>query len=273
MVTVDELLAQISTLQSQLKELEKKDNKFRFFKLSNRLVIEIAILCILIQIYYWPLKILTIFLEVSDVYAKLLITSWPAVILIISLFILVKYKETLNYLLTKRNIDIKGFKITGAKLEEQQKLGAREIEEKATGGTGMPMTPPADSLDKDKTIEELKKNNESLKALAKKTIREKTFERIYNIIFGSQIKILLEMTKKDGTLLVSGAFKFYIEGIGGNPELKDYDFIKYLDFLKNVGLIEFTGLIENADTISITEQGKEFLAYLAIEKLNMNKPL
>jgi len=274
MVTVDELLSQITTLQSQLEGLETK-NKFNiwFLKQSNRLVIELPILYILLQIYYWPLIILDIFLEIIDSYIKILFTSWPAVILIISLLILTKYRETLNYLLTKRDINIRGVKITGANLEEQQKKGVIEIKEKTTKEITTPINSSVTSQDKDAIIEELKKDSEIWKALAEKANKEKIFERIYSFIFGSQIKILLEMTKNNGTIFVKDAFKFYVEGIGKNPELKGYDFVKYLYFLKNIGLIQSPIPLEDSSTITITEDGKEFLTYLALQKLEMNKPL
>lgn len=91
------------------------------------------------------------------------------------------------------------------------------------------------------------------------------FERIYRIIFGSQIDLL----KRLRPIFPSGEFSkdvilFFVFTQRLFPVFTSWSFDQYLTFLFNVGLISFS-----SDQYLITEKGKAFLAY--IEFLNYPK--
>lgn len=230
-------------------------------------VIIILLICATVQTY-WPFRFLALFFGVVDTYIRIIFISWPAVVLILGVLILFKHKEALDNLL---NRIIKGPGGTEFSPPEQSQLSPEKLQNEVKEKEEI--NREAESKPDESKVSVLQAENTKLREDLVKESKKRLFERIYTLIFGSQIKILLEMIKKDGTIFVTDAFKFFREGIGGNPELKDYDFVKYLYFLKNVGLIQSVDLLENSSTITITENGKEFLTYLALEKLDMNKPL
>jgi hypothetical protein len=95
----------------------------------------------------------------------------------------------------------------------------------------------------------------------------KSAERIYHLIYGSQIRLLQKLNysseNKDNVKY------FYDNAVKYFPETyKNYPYESYLDFLVKQGLI----IYENDDDyISITEKGKDFLRYLIESNSNLEK--
>ncbi|MEK7611230.1 MAG: hypothetical protein AAB486_02510 [Patescibacteria group bacterium] len=94
------------------------------------------------------------------------------------------------------------------------------------------------------------------------------FERIYNFIFGSQIR-LLEFLNRVTHLTNTGQNGFF-QGLQNQyPIHKNYNIGDYLSFLFNSGLIAN----DEEGNIMITNTGKAFLSYIEILKYSKIKPL
>ena len=83
------------------------------------------------------------------------------------------------------------------------------------------------------------------------------FERVYSLIFGSQIRILNHLNSSFHETTESIKF-FYDSAVERNPELSKYPYEDYLDFLKFQGLT----LIGEEGSIVITSFGRDFLKFL-----------
>jgi len=94
-----------------------------------------------------------------------------------------------------------------------------------------------------------------------------SFERIYNIIFGSQIEALKRLNQ-NVKVSVSDAQEFFNEYYKKNPDAYPYGFDGWVRFLKEqVFVKEEDGMFE------ITDIGREFLGYMILARLSENKPL
>lgn len=94
------------------------------------------------------------------------------------------------------------------------------------------------------------------------------FERIYRLIFGSQLRLLQHMnTQPAGQLPVSAAQVFYIAARAQHLQFyTTYPFDQWLQFLIN------SVLVKRIDSrIGITVRGGEFLTHLTKEGLTLNK--
>ena len=96
---------------------------------------------------------------------------------------------------------------------------------------------------------------------------EAAFERVYRVIFGSQI-VLLRRLNGFGQISIEDAKHMFEPLERQFPELyKDYGLVGWLGFLSSEKLISF-----NADMAEITELGRDFLLYLVARRLPENKP-
>lgn len=115
-------------------------------------------------------------------------------------------------------------------------------------------------------IKNFEAKTEQLYNYSKLIILLKNFERIYYVIFGSQIRILQRLnysfTENKNDL------KFYYENVAKvYPEIfKNYNYDDYLDFLFANKLIN-----KETDTITITTFGQDFLRYLIESNLSLEK--
>lgn len=96
---------------------------------------------------------------------------------------------------------------------------------------------------------------------------ENHFWKAYNFIFGTQIALLQELNSRP---LPEQAVQAYFDGVKARfPDVySSATRDGYLAFLLNYGLIQ---IIEGQ--FAITEQGREFLVWLAKSQLSPNKPL
>lgn len=264
MVTVDELLSQITQLQTQLESLNKKPN---FFQKFGRLLIELIILCTLLQTYF-PFKGLALFFSIIDSYLRLIFVSWPAVVLILGCFTLFRHREALDSLVG-RVTEFYGVKLYTPNQSSitPLEIAKGQIEEEQDIGVDSEISDPASK------IEILEKENVKLKENFVEENKKRLFERIYGLIYGSQINILSKLSASNGSMSVVDISQIYIDVFLKNTTLKEYSFNDYLSWLRNANLINFVDPLAETKTISITEEGKQFLAYIVSEKLDLNKPL
>jgi len=249
MSTIDELQAQVDALLHQLEALNKKP-KLRRKKIITKILIIIFTLFIVIYQIYWPSQWISVFLYIIDSYLRLILTSWPAVVLIIFIFLLIRHRDTIDYLL-KNNIWRVGNVETVPK--QQSEESAKEI---ATGAI----------------INTENESNAELKKEIERLNNAKTFERIYNLIFGSQINIISKTISNGGSLPIENVISIYNDTIFKNPGLKNYSFDTYIHFLINTGLLSFVEPLSSEKIIEITTRGKDFFNYIVSEKLDLFKP-
>ena len=95
----------------------------------------------------------------------------------------------------------------------------------------------------------------------------KSAERIYHLIYGSQIRLLQKLNYSNEK--TDSVKYFYDNAVKYFPEIyKNYSYESYLDFLVNQGLVT---LNNETDYISITETGRDFLRYLVESNSNLDK--
>lgn len=96
------------------------------------------------------------------------------------------------------------------------------------------------------------------------------FERVYRLIFGSQIKILLEAEKNGGRISLPLAIMYY-RASGWNE--RGYDVGNYTVFLTNMELFTYkTGKMPEDCYYELTPVGQAFLQYLRENKIPLEKP-
>jgi hypothetical protein len=114
---------------------------------------------------------------------------------------------------------------------------------------------------KEKEITALRDNTQQLVDKLTRAQIELDFERIYNLIFASQIDLLLKINNFPQTefaYIVDHYSKVQQSFI---TQLKDWNVTQYIQFLINNQLIEY-----RVDTmvVTITQKGRAFLSYLAV---------
>lgn len=101
---------------------------------------------------------------------------------------------------------------------------------------------------------------------AKILIVIKNAEKIYSLIYGSQIRMLQRLNYSH--IESKSELKLYYDNaVKNNPEgYKNYSYESYLNFLVQNGLIK----IEN-ENVSITDMGRDFLRYIVEANLTVEK--
>lgn len=208
--------------------------------------------------------------EISfDIIHLLDVLKWPLLILII---ILIFRKEIINLInrLTK-------LKYGGTSVEAQQQLvnENQENKKKSTVDKVLGLYKEEttnffqDFVKQDTDIEKLGTEKEKVQRLINYSITlyiEKEFEKLYNLIFGSQIMILQQLntgSKEDLTSLIS----YYNLAVEQNPKFfGTYSYENYMGFLISYQLISKEG-----EQIKITFLGIDFLKYMTETGKNFNK--
>jgi hypothetical protein len=236
--------------------IQKKENK-----ITSLIKIFWRILFILFQILVAYLIILLL-IKFSDVelaktvldYIQILI--WPVTVMTIAFCFKTEISSLINRIVSG---ELPGFKFNAT--PEQKKDEDVNLETKL-------QTTPSDEKDKleelinekESAISTVTTDNQELsRELINKTI-ELDFERIYNVIFASQIDLLGKMTTLGYLGNQSVIQHFALIRRAYEPTYNDWDLNLYLRFLYD------QGLIQNNDnhTINITDKGKAFLQYLSI---------
>ena len=95
------------------------------------------------------------------------------------------------------------------------------------------------------------------------------FEKVYRLIFGSQINIMLE-AEQNGQISLPRAIMHYR---ASGWDQKGYDAGNYTSFLLNTGFLKYTsGKIPEDCFYTLTPLGKSFLAYLRENNILLSKP-
>jgi hypothetical protein len=96
---------------------------------------------------------------------------------------------------------------------------------------------------------------------------EAAFERIFNLIFGSQILALRRLNERNHVTIDEAKEYFEVVTAPFSDFYKNYGFEGWLGFLIGNGLVARDG-----NLIQITDLGRDFLLYLTSRRLAENKP-
>ncbi len=186
--------------------------------------------------------------KILDTYLKLILSSWPAVILIIFLLILLGHKEAVD-------------------------LFIRRI--KSIGSSGVETFPIEEQRNSEASTESLRTSIAQLQGALLQQGKKTLFERIYSNIFGSQLSLLSLLNATPAGMRIVNATQFYMNAAVQYPTIRNYPFADYLNYLKNAGLVALPPVEEWQTTgmATITPLGREFLTYIMSEGLPLTKPL
>jgi hypothetical protein len=205
-------------------------------------------------LYYWNFK------YVGKIIYFLKISWWP----LVTVFTIFLFKDNIAKLIDELSeLDIFGNKAKRGNQPPSQEKSLDKTED----------------IKKDKEIYE--QSQEIIKTLsndvnilknqlANKEI-ELDFERIYNVIYGSQINILTYLNDSNATINLNQINKYYKDvQKNQHPFLNNIDMSQYLSFLTIISrLLESVEL----DNYRIAAKGKAFLKYIKeIRQYNLNKP-
>lgn len=116
------------------------------------------------------------------------------------------------------------------------------------------------------TVDGFQNKYERIYKYAKLLIVIKNADKIYSLIYGSQIRMLQRLNYS--YIESKAELKLYYDNaVKNNPEgYKNYPYESYLNFLVQNGLIK----IEN-ENVSITDAGRDFLRYIVEANLTVEK--
>jgi len=98
-------------------------------------------------------------------------------------------------------------------------------------------------------------------------LTREAWERIYLLIFGSQIRLLQNLNQSPGGLAEPDAREMYRSGATQQPELyQAVPFESWMTFLETTGLVS-----RNGDRYIITPYGRGFLKYLVARGLTFER--
>jgi hypothetical protein len=203
-------------------------------------------------LYYWNFK------YVSKIIYFLKISWWP----LVTVFVILLFKDNIGKLIDELNeLYIFGNKAKRDKQPPNQeilynKVDIKKIEE-------------VYEQSKEDIIKNFSDNVNTLKEqLANKEI-ELDFERIYNVIYGSQIFILDYLNVSNAIISFDQINRYYRETQNKqHPFLNNIDISQYLSFLTSSQLLELADL----NNYRITKKGKDFIKYIKERQYNLNKP-
>ena len=175
-----------------------------------------------------------------------LFLGWPVIILILGIIFLKWFKEPISDFFRRL---VKG-EAYGVRIEASSPLGQQKE-----------ATQPPQLRTQDEIKEYVKENPERVIKEYARLLREYWFERIFNLIFGTQIELLEYLSKKgsDGDKYVNltGFYTKFVMRAGS----ASYQIGDYFGFLKGMRLTEYAG--EGSElSVKITPFGVDFLFYI-----------
>jgi hypothetical protein len=218
------------------------------------------------------------FIEIIiDLITKL---SWPIITLVIFLVLKEPIKNLINNI-KKIGYGGAGIETNYAKNQDDEnsllkKLGDGQDEsyiDNALGKFSEFTLCRADEIIENETqissVEGLQNQYDRIYKYSKLLVLIKNFEKMYDSMYGSQIRFLQRLnhttseSKSSLKLYYENAKKIY-------PDIyKEYSYESYLTYLKNQGLIIQE---DGSDDIQITYIGKDYLRYLLEANLSIEKP-
>ena len=190
------------------------------------------------------MNFLEIVFSTLDTYLKLILSSWPAVVLILGIIVLHRHKDSLDDFF--KNI---------------KSLGPKGLETHSPGGV---------QEEGEDEVQKLRKTIDEKEGALKIEAKNRWFERVYGFLYGGQLTILKRLTQRS-MIPYSEATEIYNEVVKRYPQLASYNVHEYIAFLKEkAGLIDYHH-IDNTDFLTLTSLGKEFMEFVQSENLSLVK--
>lgn len=184
--------------------------------------------------------------------------SWPVIIFIFSVIFIEKFHQEIADMLNRiKSISLKTGQI---EIEKQQSSNIKLSEPENNIGMATTEAPTVTTNilsepenNYGKLFNAYKELSEAYNELNKRFY----FEKTYNLIYKSQIRLLLLL---DSTLI---PLNWESIRINHYPRtMRNYPFNSYMYFLSNSGLVNLNPPKDPNPNVSITKKGKEFLEYL-----------
>lgn len=236
-----------------VEENTQKGKAAAFFRITLKIVLFFSF-CILLYS-----ATLYIFINLSNEIAKnileyLKVLIWPSVALL-TIFV---FKTNIALLIGRmEEFDFPFFKGRAKSVYQPQESVQKDIVVAQNEGEDF----KAVVAEKEAEIKALRDSTEDLIAKLTRAQIELEFERIYNLIFRSQIELLSKMntvTQVEFSYVIQHFFALQKQF----PEVfKDWNPYKYIQFLITNNLVEYE---YQTSSVSITQKGKAFVAYLVL---------
>lgn len=199
--------------------------------------------------------------NISDVVSKnileyMKVLTWPVVVLLIAW----TFKSNIAQLIER--MEEWDFPFIG-----KGKARSASIDQQATIKTDVIVTQnegddfKAIVATKESEISALQNNTQQLVDKLTRAQIELDFERVYNIIFSSQIDLLLKINNFNDVEFAYLSDHFLKAQQASSETLKEWDVFMYIRFLINNQLINYN---DSLSTLSITQKGRAFISYLAV---------
>jgi len=208
-------------------------------------------------------------------YLKVLL-SWPPIALLITFIFFARFRLAISNLLnrvTEGNFFGQGFKAAPPNQSLESGGVAEDLLIKASeaqSNTGAQQnietpTPLPPELANDPqalvAIEWVKGNPIQTVIEYKRLLLNYNFERLFNIIYGTQILLLEYLSSRSGeTVALTQLAQFHLMYLS-KPKATSYELQDYVNFLVTYGVIAVAG-VPNQQTYSLTPHGVQFLAYI-----------
>jgi hypothetical protein len=164
---------------------------------------------------------------------------WPVAVLVLGVYFFRNHRTDISLLMGRIHVA----KFAGAELRL---------------GTPPPQL-PANAVPEVLADQIIRSLPEPVRQLLHKLLKDNEFERLYNLIFGSQWRLLdyLNLTLKPETLSAVQLFFYSDVTARGIP----LELLPWLNFLRNTGLVEDVPDREPKE-LQITPKGREFVAHI-----------
>lgn len=191
-----------------------------------------------------------------------LFSAWPVILLIIVLLLIFHFKEEISKLINKIKSINKGGVDFSDQIRSQTELDTviKNLESEKEQKEQQIERHRGEASELLKIASQLNSDIENLKLFLH-------YEKVYNLIFGGQINILINLKSKGGQDDLRNIVLIFNQAVQSSSWLVSYGFQSYLKFLVDMLLIEFI----NHEQIKITELGDGFLKYIDDRKYSIYK--
>lgn len=194
--------------------------------------------------------------------------AWPASLSIIVIVSIIVFKKEIGLLICRIH-KIGNYITTTPNLpqDKQNKDDNKRVSEQSFSTPGIKIREDElRSLEEFKSLSKDELNDILFKKLAGQSLATE-FERIYQLIYGSQIKILQYLNSQQTGAHLTSIKHYYDKAVLEFADAyKDYSFENYMRFLLN-----YTLILQKDGFLFITICGKEFLLYCTVANKNLDK--
>ncbi len=228
------------------------------------------------------IRVPRVLLSVLDQYAPLILNSWPTAILVIGLTLLITQRSSIDEFIRKRMTKAGPGGVEGGILNPQESQAELDAASKGeTAGAITPVATPGAVAEENgighgsgATTEPTPEENLAVsepRSQIQELSRELMFERIYNLIFGTQISVLVWLRNNLAGIWYAALANVYEQWRTNDEILKNYSLDNYIGFLIANGLIVPVEEV-GGRKFRITDFGLDFLSFIDRRGYSQYKP-